>query len=635
VTGAAQRAASFELLPARDVALSQRGVPGSPICVTSDGERVVTDVEQIRLGRMTLQPRRQLLADGKRVPVGRRGLEILSVLAEAGGNLVTKDELMTAVWPSAIVEENAMQAQITALRKALGAEAALLKTVRGIGYQLELPASEARPPSADAGTMPSLVVLPFENIGDDESQEYFADGICEDIITDLSKVSGLSVIARNTAFTLKGQSVDIAEVARRFAVSHVLKGSVRKAGERVRITAQLIDAASGLHVWAERYDRDLTDIFSLQDEVAQAIAGALSVELLPGEKEAIGDRGTDNFEAYDLILRARASMGRLDLASLERSLELTTRAIDLDPGSMAGYRHLAAAIDYLEFLAPERKTECDRRRKRLIERAGSVAPNDPLFLLMRCRDHVQKRELVIAEEINREVAQGTNLGMFWGSPEFFGFYVGRFEPVLEMARRRVERDPLDRMSSMMLHDLLDICGRLDEADEEARRNRDLPGDRCHFEFSTLHRAKGRATPDELSALFRNLLDSGDFVSTVPLTRQIEPVLHHPGAARKLIRAALSDPDCQDPFRQLWIARFAAFYDDTDTAVDVLRRVFMDSATMIDLRCMMWQQPFVQARRDPRFKDVLEALGLPAYWRATGRWGDFVRPLDNGDFEVIK
>jgi TolB-like protein len=592
------------------------------------------DVEQIRLGRMTLQPRRQLLADGKRVPVGRRGLEILSVLAEAGGDVVTKDELMAAVWPSSIVEENAMQAQITTLRKALGAEAGLIKTVRGVGYQLELAANEIRPVAPDAGATPSLVVLPFDNMSDDDSQEYFADGICEDIITDLSKVSRLSVIARNSAFTLKGQSVDITEVARRFAVSHVLEGSVRKAGDRIRITAQLIDGATGLHVWAERYDRDLTDIFSLQDEVAQAIVEALEVELLPSEKEAIEDRGTDNFEAYDLILRARALMGRLGVQNIERSLELTTRAIELDPHSITAYHHLAATIDNLEFLASDKKAECDRRRKQMIERATAFAPNDPLFLLMRSRDHVQKRELVVAEEINGGVANGTHLGMFWGAPEFFGFYVGRFEPVLELARRGVRRDPMDRMSSMMLHDLLDICGRLDEADEEARRNRDLPGDRCHFDLATLHRAKGRATPAKLSALFQDLLASGDFVLTVPLHRQLEPVLHDPEAARKLVRAALADPGCQDPVRQIWIARFAAFYDDTDTAIDVLRRVFMDPDTVIDLRCMMWQQPFKQARRDPRFKDVLEAIGLPDYWRATGKWGDFVRPLGEDDFEVL-
>jgi adenylate cyclase len=151
----------------------------------------------------------------------------------------------------------------------------------------------------------SVCVLPFQNMSGDPEQEYFSDGISEDITTDLSKVSALEVIARNTAFTFKGQSVDMCDVARKLGISHVLEGSVRKAGNRVRVTAQLIDGASGGHVWADRYDRDLTDIFAIQDEISQAIVGALKIKLLPAEKEAIENRGTANADAYNLFLMAR------------------------------------------------------------------------------------------------------------------------------------------------------------------------------------------------------------------------------------------------------------------------------------------------------------------------------------------
>jgi adenylate cyclase len=151
----------------------------------------------------------------------------------------------------------------------------------------------------------SICVLPFQNMSGDPEQEYFSDGISEDITTDLSKVSALEVIARNTAFTFKGQAVDVCDVARKLGVSHVLEGSVRKAGGRVRITAQLIDGESGGHVWADRYDRELTDIFALQDEISEAIVSALRVKLLPEEKKAIENRGTTNADAYNLYLRAR------------------------------------------------------------------------------------------------------------------------------------------------------------------------------------------------------------------------------------------------------------------------------------------------------------------------------------------
>src|SRR5688572_7586807 len=151
----------------------------------------------------------------------------------------------------------------------------------------------------------SVCVLPFVNMSGDAEQEYFSDGISEDITTDLSKVSALEVIARNTAFQFKGQSVDVSEIARKLGVSHVLEGSVRKVGERVRITAQLIDGTSGDHVWAERYDRDLIDIFAIQDEITKEIVAALKLKLLPEEKKAIEQRGTTSAEAYNLYLMAR------------------------------------------------------------------------------------------------------------------------------------------------------------------------------------------------------------------------------------------------------------------------------------------------------------------------------------------
>jgi adenylate cyclase len=180
----------------------------------------------------------------------------------------------------------------------------------------------------------------------DPEQEYFSDGISEDIITDLSKVSALGVIARNTAFTFKGRSVKVPDVARELGVSHVLEGSVRKAGGRVRISAQLIDGTSGEHVWAERYDRDLTDIFALQDEVTEAIVKALKVRLLPEEKTAIAARGTKNPEAYDLFLMARDLMAIGNVGDTRREatvIRYCQRATELDPSYASAWALMAWA----------------------------------------------------------------------------------------------------------------------------------------------------------------------------------------------------------------------------------------------------------------------------------------------------
>ena len=168
----------------------------------------------------------------------------------------------------------------------------------------------------------------------DPEQEYFSDGISEDIITDLSKVSALSVVARNTAFNFKGKSLDVKEVASSLGVSHVLEGSVRKAGTRVRITAQLIDGAAGDHVWADRYDRELDDIFAIQDEISKAIVGALKVKLLPEEKKAIETRGTASVEAYNLYLMARqqwTDWAPGDIRRQEMIVRICNQAISLIP----------------------------------------------------------------------------------------------------------------------------------------------------------------------------------------------------------------------------------------------------------------------------------------------------------------
>jgi adenylate cyclase len=208
-----------------------------------------------------------------------------------------------------------------------------------------------------AGGMPApasvprvaICVLPFSNMSGEPEQEYFSDGITEDIITDLSKVSSLAVVSRNTAFTFKGKHVDLPQVAKQLKVSHVLEGSVRRAGGRVRITAQLIEASSDNHVWAERYDRDLNDIFALQDEISEAIVKALKLKLLPEEKKAIEQRGTTNLDAYNLYLLARHhyTSGMLsDVRKNDTVIRLCRGALELDPDYAQAWALLATAQRY-------------------------------------------------------------------------------------------------------------------------------------------------------------------------------------------------------------------------------------------------------------------------------------------------
>ena len=235
----------------------------------------------------------------------------------------------------------------------------LVRSVRALlGRRSAAPGPDA-PVAAPAATLaddtrtgPSICVLPFTNMSGDSEQEYFSDGITEDIITDLTKVSALFVVARNTAFGFKGGTVDLARVTRQLKVSHVVQGSVRKAGGRVRITAQLIEGGSGGQIWAERYDRDMNDIFALQDEISQAIVRALKLKLLPEEKKAIEHRGTSNLEAYNLYLMARQFSVTGNYGNARRCdaiIRLCRSATEIDPQYAHAWALLAVAQAALKF----------------------------------------------------------------------------------------------------------------------------------------------------------------------------------------------------------------------------------------------------------------------------------------------
>ena len=227
-------------------------------------------------------------------------------------------------------------------------ESSVAELVRGEGRDAEC--VEANP--VDISGARAICVLPFVNMGGDPEQEYFSDGITEDLITDISKISALAVVARNTSFTYKGQAVEARSLGRELGVSHIVEGSVRKSGNRLRITAQLIDASTGHHLWAERYDRELADIFDIQDELTRAIVDALKLRLLPAENKAIERRGTDNAEAYNLYLMARqyaAAGNDGDWDREELIIRLCERAIDIDPDYAHAWALKAIAQTHLRF----------------------------------------------------------------------------------------------------------------------------------------------------------------------------------------------------------------------------------------------------------------------------------------------
>ena len=250
----------------------------------------------------------------------------------------------------------------------------------------------------------SICVLPFINMSGDPEQEYFSDGITEDIITDLSKISALSVIARNTSFSFKGSAQHVTKIARELDVTHVLEGSVRKAGSRVRINAQLIDGIAGDHIWAERYDRDLTDIFQIQDEISKAIVAALELKLLPKEKKAIEHRGTSSAEAYNLYLMARelwvsGSFG--DIRRDDTIVRICQQATALDPNYAKAWALMALAQTELRFWHEKPEDALSTA-----ERALALDPNVPEAYCVRAR-YLSEQERF--DEANEQIATALRL----------------------------------------------------------------------------------------------------------------------------------------------------------------------------------------------------------------------------------
>jgi TolB-like protein/tetratricopeptide (TPR) repeat protein len=303
--------------------------------------------------------RRELINGSDTIAIGPRVFDLLLYLVQHSERVVSKQELLHTIWGGRIVSESTMTSHVNAVRNAIGdsgSEQRLVRTVARKGFRFVaevrvaerpnhnggsgqgLPDPNALPaPALNAPGRPSIAVLPFLNLGADPEQEYFADGVVEDIIAALSRLGWLFVIARNSSFTYKGRAVDVTQVGRELGVRYVLEGSVRKAADRVRITGQLIDASTGLTVWGERFEGSLNDVFQVQDEVVASVVGAIVPQLERAEIERAHRKPTESLDAYDYYLRGMAKFHQGTKEAVEHALPLFHKATELDPDYAVGY----------------------------------------------------------------------------------------------------------------------------------------------------------------------------------------------------------------------------------------------------------------------------------------------------------
>ncbi|MCO8311739.1 winged helix-turn-helix domain-containing protein [Pseudomonas mandelii] len=302
------------------------------------------------------QERRELTLRGQVMAVGPQVFDLLLQLVSNRDRVVSKDDLLKAVWGGRIVSESTITSHINAVRKAIGdtgEEQRLVRTVPRKGYRFvgEIKVGEIgetrQPDGPGIGERafdplvlpdkPSITVLPFHNLSGDPEQEYFADGMVEDIIAALSRIRWLFVIARNSSFTYKGRAVDVQGVGQTLGVRYVLEGSVRKSGNKIRITGQLIDVTTGTHIWAERFEGMLHDIFELQDQIAESVVGAIAPQLERAEIERAKRKPTESLDAYDYYLRGMAKLHNGTREAIDQALPLFYKAIELDPEFASAY----------------------------------------------------------------------------------------------------------------------------------------------------------------------------------------------------------------------------------------------------------------------------------------------------------
>jgi len=388
--------------------------------------------------------RRELRRGGKPVALEPQVFEFLVYLVTNRDRVVSKDDLFAHVWRGRIVSPSALMTRLHAVRAAVGDSGAaqqIIRTVARTGIRFIADVTEEDAADAAAGGLPlalpdkpSIAVLPFANMSGDRTQDYFADGVVEEITTALSRIRWLFVIARNSSFTYKGRAIDVRRVGRQLGVRYVLEGSVRKSGDRVRIAAQLVEAENGTHLWADRFDGSLADVFDLQDHIATNVAAAIGPQLMLAEIARTGRKPTDSLNAYDLYLRAVAQFYQYGESNLETAAALAVQALAADPNfgraaALAGFCRAAQAAETWGSLSAATIAEAVRLARLGIE-AGHDDP-DALWMGAYTLAAFAGDHAVARDAVERALRLNPNAAYAWWTRGWIAAFTDQPETAIE------------------------------------------------------------------------------------------------------------------------------------------------------------------------------------------------------------
>ena len=474
------------------------------------------------------------------------------------------------------------------------------------------------------GGEPSVAVLPFVNMSDDPANEYFSDGISEELLNVLVKVSGIKVASRTSSFSFKGKDVSIPEIAEQLKVDHVLEGSVRKSGNKVRVTAQLIDVASDRHLWSETYDRELADIFAIQDEISSHIVQALQIALGAGEQQAMTEAGkpTGNLEAYEYYLQARYFWQRRGEDNIRKAIGLFEQAIELDPSFARAWSGLAAARITLPTYAGTPWEESFAEARRAAEQALALDDSQAdayagLGDIMRSEGDWRGAERNYLAAIEHEPNNAT--GHLWYAE--FLHVTGRIEDAARHNEIAYGLDPLSPGANVNLAGIRLAQGRDQEAARLARAALELGHFWGAVQLGFVHLR--RREFDEAIARFS--LDDEAFAPTMTVFVTVAEALRARDAA-----PAIETLSSMSPEQEIW---------PTGMFIGLLLLGATEQAfALFDARfaeiggndfMYLWGREAAPLRADPRFIGLVERLGLVEYWHESGSWPDLCRPDGDG------
>jgi TolB-like protein/two-component SAPR family response regulator len=570
-----------------------------------------------RFGIFELQPNeRRLLAGGEPVALGPRAFDLLIALVERPGQLVTKEELLDCVWPNLVVEENNLQVQVSALRKILGQE--MIATIPGRGYRFTVTLTASNAPLKTLlapidENLPSIAVLPFVNMSDDAANEYFADGIAEELINVLSKIRGLRVASHTSAFSFKGSKVDIPTVAQKLNVATILEGSVRKAGKHVRITVQLVQVATDSHLWSETYDRELEDIFAVQDDIAQSVVKELRSALLGEKRDASASAAVKaevqaaakghgkNAEAYRLYLQGRFLVARRTQAAIATGIEYFRQAVDLDAEYALAWAAQAYALAIEAATGFTRYVEGFGHAREAAERALALEPDlaegHAALGFVRMAHDWDWSGADASMRRALELAPG-NAEVLLAGAEVVAT-IGRLDESIALCRRAIVLDPLNVQGHRNLGKSSLFAGLLEKAEaalKEALKLNPLGG-MTYAVLGQVYLTQGRF-PEALAAYEK---ESHDGFRLLGLS-----VAYH-ALGRKAPSSAALDQLSELPVHAFLNAQGNAYLGNVDQAFEWLERAYKQrNAGLSQIKL----QPLLRnLHGDPRWQPFLKKMGF--------------------------